>query len=574
MRTDHGMTSSRLSRIICTSLLFTLASCGFERGDRYWSGKPQPIGIDFGASHVIAIYANDTGEFTTLAALGNLPGNEYGTYMYSIYAAQKDWGNDELQIIDYDDDESRDPSESWLELFSKAAKPLEQRFKSWACYDSWGVVRKAAKFLHFEPCYTEYGDWEYSPQRPKSRYQHLLTQARMNQLRNILPKWFRNSQPTGMTRSKLILYIVEYLERIKELSVKDHGIHITSAIVSRPSWANNEYDDIFDEACLLAGIEVLEQPHSRVDLATKVLSIDRGPVLVLDHGYYQLGIHRCTWDEHDSQYHERGSMGLDQFGTVSILRDLADRIIWGYNLNVTEEERGWPSTVPSFIIMNKVMNARLQIKYSSGWPDELEFENRTIGIDLMDSTGFLRVLNLTGEDVENVEQDYVEEISNAIRDTIVRHSELYAYAKSQNFSLDEYMNVADILANLTAPPEIGSWIEGIGDVIVLDSGTEASLLYQAAQLALGQNVSHPDDSKQCIPTIQSAARGAALRARDWIKYWEGYEEERLYYREHFDEDGSEIWEAEEDEYEEKEEGEVNDNDGYDLYLPRTFQPID
>jgi hypothetical protein len=227
------------------------------------------------------------------------------------------------------------------------------------------------------------------------------------------------------------MYIVEYLQLIKQITLKDHSIKITSAIISRPSWAYNEYDDIFDEACLLAGIEVLEQPHNRVDMATKSLTSNRGTALVLDHGHYYLSIHRSTWDDHDQQYYQRGSMNLDQYGTKWILAQLANRIIWGYNLNVTEEERGWPSTVLSQVVIRQVMDARLQIKYRRNWPQDLEFENRTIGVNLTDSTGFLRVLNMTGGDVRNVEREYVKEISSAIMDSLSKYVELDEYIRSK-----------------------------------------------------------------------------------------------------------------------------------------------
>ena len=380
----------------------------------------------------VAVYANGKDNFTNLAVVGNgnLPGNEYGTYMYSLYAAQRDWRNVAPQIIDYDNDESREPSASWLEQLSTASQPVKQLFKSWICSDSSGYWR-FPKYLYKDFCFTSNGDWEYGPKRPRSRYQHLLTEARMNRLRSILPKWFRHAQSTKKTRSKLILYIVECLERIKELTLRDHGIRITSAIISLPHWACNEYDDIFDEACLLAGIEVLEQPHDRSIMATKPLAVDVGPVLVLDHGFYQLGIHRSTWNEHDKQYHQRSSIDHTEFGTIFLLRRLANRVIWGSNLNATEDYRGWARTLVHPLVLKEVSDARLQINHRPDWSKDIKFENRTVGVNLADSTGFLTVLNMTGEDVEKVEQQYVKEISTKILRSITKHEELFEYAKSE-----------------------------------------------------------------------------------------------------------------------------------------------
>lgn len=89
---------------------------------------------------------------------------------------------------------------------------------------------------------------------------------------------------------------------------------------------------------------------------------------------------------------------------------------------------------------------------------------------------------------------------------------------------------ADIVANVTAPPEIGSWIERVEAFMILDSGPEAMLLYEATQMAFGQSLgSGKDNSGTCVPTIETAARGAALRAMDWVGYWEGEERARLYW---------------------------------------------
>jgi hypothetical protein len=235
-----------------------------------------------------------------------------------------------------------------------------------------------------------------------------------------------------MTKGKFIMDIVEYLDRIKQIALSDHGVKVTSAIISRPSWANNEYDDIFDEACLLAGIEVLEQPSDRISLATKTLTTDVGPVLVLDHGHYYLNVHRSTWDERDKEYHQRGSMQLDQYGTVWILSQLANRIIWGYNLNVTEGERDWPGSVNGHSIITQAMDARLQIKYRRDWPEDLEFENRSVAVNLADETGFVRALNMTGKDVVRVEREYTEEVKRGIEQNVWKHMEIHEYMRCKS----------------------------------------------------------------------------------------------------------------------------------------------
>ena len=47
-------------------------------------------------------------------------------------------------------------------------------------------------------------------------------------------------------------------------------------------------------------------------------------------------------------------------------------------------------------MINQAMDARLQIRYRRDWPEDLDFENRTVAVNLTDETG-LGVLNMTGE---------------------------------------------------------------------------------------------------------------------------------------------------------------------------------
>lgn len=343
--------------------------------------------------------------------------------MFAKFATIKDWGNDDLTIADL----YNDPPESGLDQALNFGSEWTKDFSSWTC-------EKLSPLLDNHPSYHKicFPDYTFTPQPPKSKYKHLLSQSRMRRLRNIMPKWFRTPKSTQMTKGKFIMDIVEYLDRIKQIALSEHGVKVTSAIISRPSWANSEYDDIFDEACLLAGIEVFEQPSDRVSLATKTLTTDVGPVLVLDHGHYYLNVHRSTWDERDKEYHQRGSMQLDQYGTVWILSQLANRIIWGYNLNLTEGERDWPGRVNGHSIITQAMDARLQIKYRRDWPEDLEFENRSVAVNLADETGFVRALNMTGKDVVRVEREYTEEVKRAIEQSVWKHMEIHEYMRCKS----------------------------------------------------------------------------------------------------------------------------------------------
>jgi hypothetical protein len=220
--------------------------------------------------------------------------------------------------------------------------------------------------------------------------------------------------------------IVDLLEEIKRMSLSEHNIAITSAVISRPSWTYNDIGDLFDEACLLANIEAWEQPHNRVDIASKTLK-GHGPAIIIDHGHYHMDVHLSTWDDRDNQHYGRESIGLDHFGGSYILETLLQRIIGVFNSNVTESERNWTRDIHFPNTIRQVHDARMQIRYGRNWPEDLEFQNRSTSVNLTSSTGLLRVLNMTGQDIWDVEMKYVEEVSASIQEFVFRPEAPWEY---------------------------------------------------------------------------------------------------------------------------------------------------
>jgi hypothetical protein len=76
----------------------------------------------------------------------------------------------------------------------------------------------------------------------------------------------------------------------------------------------------------------------------------------------------------------------------------------------------------------------------------------------------------------------------------------------------------NIVATVKPPPEIGSWTHHVDSVIVLGIGGDTHLLQMAAESVFGKYISAHTD--KCIAYWEIAARGAALRARDWIEYYD------------------------------------------------------
>jgi hypothetical protein len=108
-------------------------------------------------------------------------------------------------------------------------------------------------------------EFEYysEPSKPKPKYRKLLSQRRIRRLRALMLKWFRSPRPKQLSRSGFILSIFELLEALKG------NITVTSAAISRPGWVRNETADLINEVCLLADIEVFEQPYVRREAATR-----------------------------------------------------------------------------------------------------------------------------------------------------------------------------------------------------------------------------------------------------------------------------------------------------------------
>lgn len=65
-------------------------------------------------------------------------------------------------------------------------------------------------------------------------------------------------------------------------------------------------------------------------------------------------------------------------------------------------------------------------------------------------------------------------------------------------------------------------------MVILDNNWDEHLLRRAAEMAFGWNETAEDDGI-CVPSVLLAARGAALRAREWGVYYEGWKREMYFF---------------------------------------------
>jgi len=91
--------------------------------------------------------------------------------------------------------------------------------------------------------------------------------------------------------------------------------------------------------------------------------------------------------------------------------------------------------------------------------------------------------------------------------------------------------VEDLVKNVEPPAHIGSWYHQVDNLVVLQTAWEGELVRRAAEKALGWN-----STEKCIQTWEIAARGAALRALDWVEYYMASERDSQSYGKYADSD--------------------------------------
>lgn len=111
-----------------------------------------------------------------------------------------------------------------------------------------------------------------------------------------------------------------------------------------------------------------------------------------------------------------------------------------------------------------------------------------------------------------------------------------------------------IVTHVTPPAEIGSWTWPVDEIVILDTGYDVGILSQAAEKAI-QTKSVRSNSGICIPNIEIAARGAALRAVEWGGYYDASQRSEWIW-----DDDSEGWVRSDDDDEEYEDKEMDERE--------------
>ncbi|KAH7380995.1 hypothetical protein BKA64DRAFT_226493 [Cadophora sp. MPI-SDFR-AT-0126] len=389
--------------------LASISVYAFDRGDRYWSGRPLPIGIDFTPYSVVVVLANGTDNFTTLGNVLPERDNQYASYMHGFFL-ERSWSDVSSTV----NDDDHFLSESWLDRIASNAisglSDVRELLLAKAC-------RNVFPDFLSENRYHDLCEAEDVPQRPKSKYGRISIdqRRRLARLRLMKPKWFRSPQPVAPTKSGFIFSAAELLEGLKRSVLQEHNITITSAIVSRPSWMFDENSDMIDEACVLAGIEVLEQPHSRPGIATWTLEPRHEHIVILDNGPYHLDVIHAVWDEAEKSYKQTSSMEISGFGSDRLGDVPTDFFEARYNISVGNPDamhmrQSW---------LGNIDKARRLVKFWPGWRKDQPFACRSISINLemgTDWAGSTMPLNVTGQDVLDLEEIYMDDLVTSLKE--------------------------------------------------------------------------------------------------------------------------------------------------------------
>lgn len=77
------------------------------------------------------------------------------------------------------------------------------------------------------------------------------------------------------------------------------------------------------------------------------------------------------------------------------------------------------------LLCKAVTRIRSTIKFYGTWPTDMEFVDRTVVVDF----GFLEALNVTGQDILNIEDIYVDDLNTVLKRFTYNDENIISYAR-------------------------------------------------------------------------------------------------------------------------------------------------
>lgn len=301
------------------------------------------------------------------------------------------------------------------------------------------------------------------------------------------------------------------LEAVKMQTLETYNITITSAVITKPSWIFNELDNLLDQACLKADVEVLDK-LDRAEAARLVASkAGKTKALVIEQ-----------WNYGCVMYRPYSSMNCGSLDALWVPRTLLDRM-----LNSGVEHNGTKNSLHAFKmhLLNEVARTRSHLKYLYANERELfDKEETTIVVPHFGSPNFTFTQSLSGANISHVEEEYIANMQLEI-ETMLLRDEFHSFMKDNDLPLSLDQNVTVNLAKTISHPEVasgGSWWKSIDAIIVVADFPDHRSIDIAAMRAIASirdgecgNVFSQDFSH-----YDFVARGAALHAITFVENWD------------------------------------------------------
>jgi hypothetical protein len=257
-----------------------------------------------------------------------------------------------------------------------------------------------------------------SRKKPMSKFKDVISQFQapsfLDRLWKQISQWLGFPEAkTGVSDKDFVLPVKELLDTVKNSSEAEFNIIITSAVLSLPPWIDTHTQELFSQACMLAEIETLSDPCNRVDSVSRMAksTIGKNTLFVLDHGQYHLDIHRLAYNEDNGLFTITDTRSLDGFGSM-----IMDILLMLKIINTApSRHRSTLEGVNLRQFLRQVNRGRTIIHdMASFFPTDIPFKNRSLPLNL---TCPLEV-NITGEHVGLIEEEYMGKVSTAIRDAL------------------------------------------------------------------------------------------------------------------------------------------------------------
>jgi hypothetical protein len=330
----------------------------------------------------------------------------------------------------------------------------------------------------------------------------------------------KDSSRLPLNSSNFIDILASALEELKVECISVHNVTITSASVAEPAWIYNELLQLVISAFHNANIEVLSQ-RSRSDSAMKVASrIGRSEPLVLEQCGYSFNMQRRS-----------SSMTANELNAGWVPNRLANEMLQDSGPLLDETDESLNSAAGRLVF--EIAKARNILKYSYGEkPSDIEEQDAMIIVPDFGITDFAFASPLPGKNVSQAEENFTQAVQNSVESMLLKYSEVFEYQRANNLLEDvsetdpntprtSIVDFAKTIPHLQAQKG-ESWWETIDAILVLADFPDMNLIRRGACRAVTEipgleceNVFNASFSEYGL-----AARGAALEADEFVKYWE------------------------------------------------------